>query len=472
MQRFVEQRIARERAAQEKVQGVQSMLRENNILAGHGKSELRVETMRRQRESEGERRELFNDYTIVKQAQDGERKTRVAEMEHRVASELERRKAEKIREDQNRKRICATSEELKTLKTKLFAAGVNKERSAQLLEKQVRAENDRMQEKEMAEVMERDRLSAVEAEKRIVVGKVAQRETVKKINQDQIAFQEALRRQAHEEYVKEKEQVQGIVDKIADEDYQEQQARKQKQTETRAMLQQFMVEQEAKRKEMERQERMEMEELQEYARKKEEFEAKLQAEKEAIEAEKKRILNEMLGKAEEKNRAAEELEYLRNELYQEELEAEHQRREELGMRKKLEDRAEMLAAYEHQMQLKEEKKQLEQEEEGRFRAQLLAKFAEDDRIEQLNDQKRRMKIQEHKREVERLLNERRRLYEATRQAELEEAETAKVDEEKRLIMIEEERRRLLAEHATGLRDFLPKGTLEKQADLDILYQNA
>merc|ERR1719456_2161076 len=103
----------------------------------------------------------------------------------------------------------------------------------------------------------------------------------------------------------------------------------------------------------------------------------------------------------------------------------------------------MLRAYEYQMQLKEEEKQLELEEEDKFRKQLLTKFAEDDRIEQLNDQKRRMKVQEHKREVERLLGERRRLYEANRQAELEEVERGKEDEEKRLLLIEEERRRLL-----------------------------
>jgi len=450
---------------------VQAMLKENNILAGHGKSELRVETMRRARDAEGERRELFNDYTHVKQAQDAERKTRVADMESRVASELERRKAAAIREDQNRKRICATSDELRSLKGKLHAAAVNKERAAQLLEKQVRGELERVRDKEIAEVMERDRLSQIEAEKRVVFGKNAQRETVKQINLDQIAFKEEQRKEAYDEYLKEKEQVQGIVDQIANEDEMEQKARRHKQMETRQMLKQFMVEQDEKRKQMEREEQEEADRIEEYAQKKREFEEKVAAEKDAVEAEKKRVLNAMLGVAEERNRAAEELEYLRNELYQEELEAEHQRREELAMRKKLEDRVEMLRAYEYQMQLKEEKKQLEIEEEDRFRKQLLLKFAEDDRIEQLNDQKRRMKVQEHKREVERLLGERRRLYEANRQAELEETERAKEEEEKRLLLIEEERRRLLSEiRDSGVRDFLPKGTLEKQSDLDLLYE--
>merc|ERR1719440_605408 len=128
----------------------------------------------------------------------------------------------------------------------------------------------------------------------------------------------------------------------------------------------------------------------------------------------------------------------------------------------------MLQAYEYQQQLKAEKRVAEAEEEAKFRAQLMAKFAEDDRIEQLNDQRRRMKVQEHKREVERLMQERRKLYEAEREQELEEMRKQKADEENRHLVIEEERRRLLAEHAKGLKDFLPKGTLEKESDLHLI----
>merc|ERR1719316_1024970 len=87
-------------------------------------------------------------------------------------------------------------------------------------------------------------------------------------------------------------------------------------------------------------------------------------------------------------------------------------------------------AYESQMKLKEEKKQMDKAEEDKFRAQLMAKFAEDDRIEQLNDQKRRMKIQTHKREVERLLREKQLMYEAEREAEVEEQRKGR-DEEAR-----------------------------------------
>merc|ERR1719238_2401034 len=105
-----------------------------------------------------------------------------------------------------------------------------------------------------------------------------------------------------DEYILEKAQVQGVVDKIAEEDAMEAAARHQKQTETRAMLKQFVVEQEEKRREMERQEQEEADRIEEYARKKREFEERLAAEKEAMEAEKKRVLGEMIGKQMEKNR--------------------------------------------------------------------------------------------------------------------------------------------------------------------------
>lgn len=89
--------------------------------------------------------------------------------------------------------------------------------------------------------------------------------------------------------------------------------------------------------------------------------------------------------------------------YQEELEAQQRRKEELDMRKKLEDRVEMLRAYEHSKAVKEERRVKEEAEELAFREKLLKKFAEDDRVELLNEHKKRMKVQVHKREVERLI---------------------------------------------------------------------
>merc|ERR1719191_1799657 len=107
----------------------------------------------------------------------------------------------------------------------------------------------------------------------------------------------------------------------------------------------------------------------------------------------------------------------------------------------------MMKAYAYQMNVKKEKEQMEKDEEEAFRQQLMDKFAQDARLEQLNASRRRMMIMGHKREVERLLQERRKMYEAERNQELEERQRNKEEEEQRQLVIEQERQRLLQEHA-------------------------
>merc|ERR1719421_2151625 len=393
MKQHVEQKIAKERRIEERTMGVTHMLKEHGILAGHGKSDHRVEGLRRERAQEEERREFFTDYMYIKGEQDKERRAQISEMEARLAAELEQRKAAQVREDMDKRRICDSSEELRALKEKLHAAKVNKERAVQLLEQQVRTEEEKQRDTKIAEVLELERLEHMELERKLEIEKAKQRERVKRINQEQIAQKEALRQEAFDEYMKEKDQVQEVVEAIQKEDEMEAAARKKKQEETRELLRAFAIENEVRRKEMEQREKDENQKIEDYARFKREQEEKMAAEKEHIEAEKKRVLGAMIGQQEAANKEAAELEQLRNDLHFQELEAEHRRREELQVRKRLEDRVEMMRAYEGAMQRKEEQKRLDREEEERFRAQLMAKFAEDDRIEQLNDQKRRMKIQ-------------------------------------------------------------------------------
>merc|ERR1711879_545921 len=90
-------------------------------------------------------------------------------------------------------------------------------------------------------------------------------------------------------------------------------------------------------------------------------------------------------------------------------------------------------------------------------------------IEQMNEHKRRMKVEQHKREAERLVQMRREMYEAAREQERSDEDSLRQEEASRQVVIEAERRRLLQEHAVGLRDFLPKYTLETQEDYDFLY---
>merc|ERR1712093_428864 len=91
--------------------------------------------------------------------------------------------------------------------------------------------------------MENERLSQIEMEHKIAFDKMRQRERVKVINQQQIQTKEAQREEALAEYMKEKQQVQDIVDKIQAEDDAEAAAKEQKRKESREMLLRFMIEQ-------------------------------------------------------------------------------------------------------------------------------------------------------------------------------------------------------------------------------------
>merc|ERR1712048_954953 len=450
--------------------GLRRMLVENNILAGHGKSEHRVETLRRSRSAAMERRELFMDYTYTKGEQDKERRTRVAQFEENLADELNRRKAEGLREEMNRRRVCDGSEELRALKERLHAAKVNKERSQQLLEQEVRHQHMRIHEHKIDEHMENERLEHMELEHKLNIEKMKQRERVKVINQQQIATKEAQRQEALQEYLKERDQVEELVNKIAQEDQDEADAREEKKKEAQEMLRKFMIEQKEKQQEMERAEKDENDRIEAYAQAKRDREAQLAAEAERIAAEKNSVLKKMLGAAEALNKEKEELEQLRNDLHSEQLENESRRREELHVRKKLEDREEMKNAYVFQMRMKEEKAAAALAEEEKIREQLLKKFAEDDRIEQMNEHKRRMKVELHKREAQRLIDLRREMYEQERSKEREDEVKLREEDSKRQVIIEEERRRLIQEHATELRDFLPKNTLESVQDYELMFK--
>merc|ERR1719272_113248 len=165
-----------------------------------------------------ERRDLFMDYNFVQGAQEKERRRLVMEAEERLADEIGRRNALKTRKEQDRRRICDGSEELRALKERLHAAKVNKERAQQLYEIELRNEKDRRTDHVMAEYMENERLEHLELEHKLNIEKEKQRARVKTINQQQIAMKEAQREEAMQEFVQEKAMVQEIVDRIAKED--------------------------------------------------------------------------------------------------------------------------------------------------------------------------------------------------------------------------------------------------------------
>lgn len=66
----------------------------------------------------------------------------VKQVELELAKELQRQKVERERQFRDVEKICEDSEELKELKEKIRVAYLNKERSAQLAEKQYRKQRE------------------------------------------------------------------------------------------------------------------------------------------------------------------------------------------------------------------------------------------------------------------------------------------------------------------------------------------
>jgi len=466
---FVEQRIQKNRQAESKNAELRKMLVTHNILAGHGRSEEKAEKLRGKRSDAAERRDLFMDYSYVQVAQEQERQVHVSEAEDRMADELARRNAQKQREEQDKRRICAGSEELRVLKERLHAAKVNKDRAQQLLEIEMKKERQRRLDHVVAEHMENERLELMEVEYKKEIDKAKQREHVKCVNQQQIASKEAKREVAMQEYVKEKAQVQELVDKVNNEDYAEMVAKEEKRIESRAMLLRFQHEQEERQEAAEQAEIEENNKIAKFASDKAEREERLARDKAARAKEKERILLGIIAATEARMKESGELEQLRNDLHMEEHEHKARAKERAKQQKMDDDKEDMKQAYVMQMNMKIQKKEEEKAEEDKMRDMLLSKFAEDERLGQMNDQKRRIRIQEHKREAQRLIDLRRDTFQAARDAERAEEQRLRDDEVNRRVVVEEERRKLLAEHAVPLRDFLPKGTLHHQNDYDMVF---
>merc|ERR1711879_708990 len=100
---------------------------------------------------------------------------------------------------------------------------------------EVRHQHMRIHEHKIDEHMENERLEHMELEHKLNIEKLKQRERVKVINQQQIATKEAQRQEALQEYLKERDQVEELVNKIAKEDEDEANAREEKKLEAQEM---------------------------------------------------------------------------------------------------------------------------------------------------------------------------------------------------------------------------------------------
>merc|ERR1719198_26425 len=98
----------------------------------------------------------------------------------------------------------------------------------------------------------------------------------------------------------------------------------------------------------------------------------------------------------------------------------------------------------------------------------MSKFAADEQLEKDKEMERLRRRDEYKAGMEAQVKQRQDMYERAKAADEVARQQALEKEAFRAQVVEEARKRLIAEHAANLREFLPKGVLLSNADLELL----
>ncbi|EDL26250.1 meiosis-specific nuclear structural protein 1, isoform CRA_a [Mus musculus] len=367
----------------------------------------KVERQRFLRVLQNEQFELDMEEAIQKAEANKMLRDRQLEQEERLANELARLKHESLKDKKMRQQVRENSIELRELEQKLKAAYMNKERAAQIVEKDAMKYEQMKRDAEIERIMmeEHDRLLKEESAKQERRNK--ERAQYYLDLEKQLEDQERRKQEAYEQLLKEKLMIDEIVRKIYEEDQVERQQKLEKKNAIQKYIEEFQRAQDfwrqKKREEMEEENRK----IIEFANIQEQREGERMARVHEIEEKRVQRQNLLMKQLEETLRQRDDLEQVRQELYQEEqaeiIKLKVKEEAELRLRRQ----REMKQDFEDQMALKELILQAAKEEEETFKKAMLAKFAEDDRIELMNAQKQRMKQLEHKRAVEKLIEERR-----------------------------------------------------------------
>eukprot|EP00026_Physarum_polycephalum_P006218 Phypoly_transcript_06260.p1 GENE.Phypoly_transcript_06260~~Phypoly_transcript_06260.p1 ORF type:complete len:560 (+),score=139.64 Phypoly_transcript_06260:77-1756(+) len=428
----------------------------DRMLAGNYASDDRVDQIRRARRQREIEEELAMEKQIEQNEIQREKQIQQREYDEQRARDQELHRRAALLDEKTRQRIREESPELRELEQQLKIAYLNKERSIQVEEQRVLRDRERLQDLMFAKEEEayKNHLKKMDDERQMQRREemIATRTNL----EEQIKDREEMKKAQYDEFLREKLVIDAIVQKIYEEDQREVASQLRKQQETREYVENYLHEREDwKRREKERMEE-ENRKIAQYAEYKQNREDTTAAQKKIIQDEKNRIFEKLSSEADAKRQKQQELEQMRLEMH---LEAEEERqrlKEKELLERRIQQRMDILQTNNKLLAIRAEQEAQRKAEDDAYGQQMMQKMAEMDRLDQMNAQKARLRKMEHKREVDRLLEERRRMYEQTRQAQLDEHNLQQQREEARRAIIEEERQKLLQEHAVKLYGYLPK----------------
>ncbi|MEW5298106.1 MAG: hypothetical protein WDW38_001158 [Sanguina aurantia] len=464
----MEQKEATKRVADAARSEITRYYNEQKVVESTAGQQLRDDLKRREREIKTRQGEADTLESLYQNERVKHLSAVRADEEERLAGVLGRRAQAQERQGREMQQLREQSEELRGLAEALRVARMNKGRVDQLAERNVlrtqAAEYDAAFDASLAAGEAAAATKEAEHNARRKEQNIAARMVLEEQMQEK---QEAIKL-AEVEFQRERGMVDEVLRRIAQEDCAEVALRRSKQEETKAFIAAFLKEQDEKKRaalESSAKEDRRIAEYWQMVKEREQVEAGRQAARKEVAD---RMYEKMKREMEGRQALREEEEELINLLQQEELEAKRRAEDEARAARAEAMKREMVRANEYQMRLKAERESAQHEEEEFFKRSMLAKFAEDDRLEQMNAAKRRMKAAEHQRAVQAMIEERRRLFEEQKGRDEAEVETRRREEARRADLIESERMALLREVDPTLLQYLPKGVVRHQADLDYI----
>lgn len=466
--REVEQREMVRRVQEAQKAELAKLYASSSALEHIEKSSFQGEVKRREREVQ----ERQSEAQLLAQVYQAEKTRELAlirsEEEERIATALAKRAHDKECKEREILQLREQSAELRDLVEKIRIAKVTKERAVQ-----VKEQRELRQQQQEYEAAFNQYIGQVDAAAGVKQAEFEARKRdlnvkARMVLEEQIQEKQDAIRAAEEEFQRERAMVDEVMRRIQEEDMAEDAARRQKGEETKAFIRKFLEENErakAAKKEALRAEDRKIQEHWDQVREREAADAGKKAERK-VEAD--RMYEKVKRDMEEQMARREEEDYLIGLLRQEDLEIKHRAAEEEKRLKQERLKREIMEANDQQRRERERRDAEAKADEEAFRIAAMAKFAEDDRLEQMNAQKRRMKTMEHQRAVQAMIDDKRQAYMEQKAREEIELAARRIEDERKLALVEEERRRLLAEAAQLGIEFLPPGVIRDQRDLDYI----
>jgi len=362
-------------------------------------------------------------------------------------------------EDRIRQKIVQGSPELRQLAAQLEQAYINKERSAQVAERNLqRQEEDRRQQEENDRI-EQQRINNMRLEEEEIRDENIGRLRYQKELDEQLQLIQQERNKIFQQFLAEKSMIDAIIDRIQTENQQNILRKLEAKKENQEKIQAFVDSQKIWRQREEQKSQIEEENVKRF------LQAKEIRDREHLEREKsiRMLKNENVIKLAEKiaqqNAESKEREQILLELQQIRKEEEERRRDERDLEMELKKKLYLRDANILANQFRNERLTKEREDEELWKQKMMDKFAMDDRIEQMNAQKRRMKREEHKRAVLELMEQKKRNKLAEKEEEMQLRMNLEKEQETQRQILEEERRRILSKHLDSLRDYIPRGLI-------------